>query len=160
VEKVHPKILATSFIFKGIAQRKQSPNGQKFAQSGHPAHKPGPKNQRMYFVLSDADGRPDQGCQMVCFQTQNPNLGKFLRVLDWKILIYLMAIWNILWRFGIFYGHLVRFVFIWYTFSRFGIMYQEKSGNPGYDNYFALITIFKTVLTACHSGHRLQGARC
>jgi hypothetical protein len=71
-----------------------------------------------------------QGCQMVCFQTKNPNLGKFLRALDWKTLIFFMAIWNILWRFGIFYGHLVHFVFIWYIFSRFGIMYQEKSGNP------------------------------
>jgi hypothetical protein len=26
---------------------------------------------------------------------------------------------------------LVHFVFIWYIFSGFGIMYQEKSGNPG-----------------------------
>jgi hypothetical protein len=33
--------------------------------------------------------------------------------------------------FGIFYEHLVHFVFIWYIFSGFGIMYQEKSGNPG-----------------------------
>jgi hypothetical protein len=29
------------------------------------------------------------------------------------------------------YGHLVHFVYIWYIFSSFGIMYQEKSGNPG-----------------------------
>jgi hypothetical protein len=36
-----------------------------------------------------------QGCQMVCFQTKNPNLGKFSRVLDWKMFIYYMAIWNI-----------------------------------------------------------------
>jgi hypothetical protein len=41
-----------------------------------------------------------------------------------------MAIWNILWRFGIFYAHLVHFVFVWYGFSGFGVMYQEKSGNP------------------------------
>jgi hypothetical protein len=41
--------------------------------------------------------------------------------------------------FGLFYGHLVNFVDIWNilwlfdTFSpRFGILYQEKSGNPGY----------------------------
>jgi hypothetical protein len=26
-----------------------------------------------------------QGCQMVYFQTKNPNLGKFLRALDWNI---------------------------------------------------------------------------
>jgi hypothetical protein len=34
-----------------------------------------------------------------------------------------MAAWNILQTFGIFYEHLVHF-------SGFGIMYQEKSGNP------------------------------
>jgi hypothetical protein len=39
-----------------------------------------------------------QGCQMVCFKTKNPNLGKI-----WKAL-------------GIFYDHLVNFVFIWYIF--------------------------------------------
>jgi hypothetical protein len=41
-----------------------------------------------------------------------------------------MAIWNILRTFGIFYDHLVHFVFIWYIFSGFGIMHQERSGNP------------------------------
>jgi hypothetical protein len=47
-----------------------------------------------------------------------------------------MAIWNILWTFGIFYGHLGHFMtlrYILYKFgtfySGFGIMYQEKSGN-------------------------------
>jgi hypothetical protein len=57
-----------------------------------------------------------QGCQMVCFQTKNPNLGKFWRVLDWKMFKYFMAIWTILWRFGIFCDRLVHFVFIWYIF--------------------------------------------
>jgi hypothetical protein len=71
-----------------------------------------------------------QGCQMVCFQTKNANLGKFWRALDWKMLIYFMPIWNILQTFGIFYNHLVHFVFIWYIFSSFGNMYQDKSGNP------------------------------
>jgi hypothetical protein len=42
----------------------------------------------------------DQGCQMVCFQTKNTNLGKFWRVFQWKILVYFMAIWYILWPFG------------------------------------------------------------
>jgi hypothetical protein len=27
----------------------------------------------------------EQGCQMVYFQTKNPNLGKFGRVLKWKM---------------------------------------------------------------------------
>jgi hypothetical protein len=44
-----------------------------------------------------------------------------------------MTILNILWRFRIFYDNLVHFVFIWSIFSGFGIMYQEKSGNPGSD---------------------------
>jgi hypothetical protein len=29
----------------------------------------------------------------------------------------------------IFYGHLVYFAVIWYISPRFGILYQEKSGN-------------------------------
>jgi hypothetical protein len=36
-----------------------------------------------------------QGCQMGYFQTRNPNLGKFWRALQWKRLVYSMAIWNI-----------------------------------------------------------------
>jgi hypothetical protein len=39
-------------------------------------------------------------------------------------LVYFTAIGNILW-------HLVYFVVIWYIFPRFGILDQEKSGNPG-----------------------------
>jgi hypothetical protein len=53
---------------------------------------------------------------MVCFQTKNPNLGTFLRALDWKMLIYFMAIWNILRTFGKCYDHFVRFVLIRYIF--------------------------------------------
>jgi hypothetical protein len=45
----------------------------------------------------------NQGCQMVYFQTKNPSLGKFLRAIDWKMLIYFKDIWNILWTFGIYY---------------------------------------------------------
>jgi hypothetical protein len=37
-----------------------------------------------------------------------------------------------LWPFGIFYGHLVCFMVIWYIFSRLGILYHEKSGNRGF----------------------------
>jgi hypothetical protein len=57
-------------------------------------------------------------------------LGKFWRALDWKKvyifyghLEYFMEIWNILCPLGTFYIHLAHF-------SGFGIMYQEKSGNP------------------------------
>jgi hypothetical protein len=48
-----------------------------------------------------------QGCQMVCFQTKNPNLGKFWGAVECKMLAYFMVIWNILRSFGIFCGHLV-----------------------------------------------------
>jgi hypothetical protein len=68
---------------------------------------------------------------MVYFQTKNPNLGKFWRTSGGKMLMNFMTIWNILQTFGTFYispfgtfcAHLVHF-------SGFGIMYQEKSGNP------------------------------
>jgi hypothetical protein len=58
-------------------------------------------------------------------------------------LVYFMAIWYILWPFGIFYGHLLYFMAIWYILwpfgifcdrlihsPRFGMLYHEKSGNP------------------------------
>jgi hypothetical protein len=51
-----------------------------------------------------------QGCQMVCFQTKNPNLGKFWIVMQWKMLVYFMDTWSILRSFVIFYGHLVYVV--------------------------------------------------
>jgi hypothetical protein len=43
---------------------------------------------------------------------------------------YLRAILSILRTNDIFYGHLVHFVVIWYIFTRFGMLYREKSGNP------------------------------
>jgi hypothetical protein len=61
-------------------------------------------------------GSPAKGCQMVCFQTKNPNLDKFWRVLLWKMLVYFMTIWSILRPLEILYGHLVYFVVIWYIF--------------------------------------------
>jgi hypothetical protein len=77
-------------------------------------------------------GGLDQGCQMVYFQTKKSYCGKFWRFLDWKMLIYL-------WPFGMYHGHSGYFMTIWYilcsfgTFSGFGIMHREKSGNPGLD---------------------------
>jgi hypothetical protein len=47
------------------------------------------------------------------------------------MLKYVLSIWNILQTLGIFYDHLVDFMLIWYIFSGFGIMYREKTGNPG-----------------------------
>jgi hypothetical protein len=46
---------------------------------------------------------------MVCFQTKNPNLGKFWRILECKMLVYFVSIWSILRPWEIFYGRLVYF---------------------------------------------------
>jgi hypothetical protein len=72
----------------------------------------------MSFAITTA---PEQGCQMVYFQTKNPNLGNFWRVLQLKILVFVFnghlvhftAIWYILRQFGIIYGHLVHFFPHW-----------------------------------------------
>jgi hypothetical protein len=56
------------------------------------------------------------GCQIVYFQTKIPNLGKFCKVLKWKMLVWFVAIWYILWPFGVFYG-------IWYILWPFGVFY-------------------------------------
>jgi hypothetical protein len=63
---------------------------------------------------------------MVCFQTKNPNLGKFWRVFateDDCIFnghsVHFTIFCYILWTFGIVRGN-------WVTFSRFGILYQEN----------------------------------
>jgi hypothetical protein len=53
---------------------------------------------------------------MVSFQTKNPTLGKLWRAFDWKMLIYFMAVWNILQTFGILSDRLVHLVLIWYIF--------------------------------------------
>jgi hypothetical protein len=64
-----------------------------------------------------------QGCQMAYFQTLNAFLGK-LRVLQWKMFVYDMAIWsvgNILWPFGI---HILWLFGIFFTFL-VGCTYQK-----------------------------------
>jgi hypothetical protein len=65
---------------------------------------------------------------MVCFQTKNPNLGKFwtfeIFYGDWG---YFMTIWYILWSFRT----LCKF---WYIFPGLVSCNQEKSGNPGMDS--------------------------
>jgi hypothetical protein len=57
-----------------------------------------------------------QSCQMVSFQTKNPNLGKFWGALDGKMLINFSAIWNILPTFGI-------FMTIWYFLCSLGTFF-------------------------------------
>jgi hypothetical protein len=50
------------------------------------------------------------------FSNQNPSLGKFCTVLQWKVFAYFMDIWSILQPFDIFYDHMAHFVVIWYIF--------------------------------------------
>jgi hypothetical protein len=47
------------------------------------------------------------------------------------MLVFLIAVLSILWPNGIFYGHLVHFVVIWYSFPPFWYVVPKKSGNPG-----------------------------
>jgi hypothetical protein len=54
----------------------------------------------------------------------------FWRILQWKMLVYFGDIRSTLRPFNMFYGHMVYFVVIWYIFPCFGMLYQEKSGNP------------------------------
>jgi hypothetical protein len=74
---------------------------------------------------------------MAYFQTRIPNLGKFWRVLQWKMLVYFMAIWPTVRPFGIFCDRLeyLRAIYYIFTISRFGILYQEKSGNPAFQDW-------------------------
>jgi hypothetical protein len=72
----------------------------------------------------------ERGCQMAYFQNKNPNLGKILSVLQWKMLVYFMAIWSS-------YGHLAylwQFRVIWYIFHVLVCGTKKKSGNPGQEN--------------------------
>jgi hypothetical protein len=73
--------------------------------------------------------RSDQFCQMVYFQTKNTNLGKFCKVLQCKMLVFL-------WPFGTFYGRMVYVWAVWFILWSLCmyiyfpvlvyILYQEK----------------------------------
>jgi hypothetical protein len=85
---------------------------------------------------------------MVYFQTKNPNLGIFLRALEWKLMLpiffeifygHLVYVFYGLLKyfslpFGKFYGHLV-ILWPYDTLPHFGILYQEKSGNSALELY-------------------------
>jgi hypothetical protein len=67
------------------------------------------------------------------------------------MLFHLPVIWNY-WVYFMAFGH---FVVVWYIFPRFGILYQEKSGNHavkqarGYPTLHCLIHVLK--FQACFS---------
>jgi hypothetical protein len=73
----------------------------------------------------------NQGCQMVYFQTKNPNVDTFPRALEWEMLLHFMIIWNILWPFckfiAVWYGW---FVAIWYIFHYFSTFGPRKIWQP------------------------------
>jgi hypothetical protein len=130
------------WYFQKTAQSKQSLIGRKFTQPGHPALRRSSDFFLKIWIICWAGSRkklnrerglwpfkateqtvtwlPGRVARWFVFKPKIPNLGKFCGALDWKMFIYVMAIWNILWRFGIFYDHLVHFVFIWYILYSFG----------------------------------------
>jgi hypothetical protein len=77
-----------------------------------------------------------RGCQMVYLNTKIPIFGIFWRALEWKILVYYLALWYIWWPFvnfmifGKFNGHLLNLVNIFVHFLHFGTLYRRKSDNP------------------------------
>jgi hypothetical protein len=61
---------------------------------------------------------------MLYFQTKNPDLGKFWRTLELKMLVYFMTVWNIFGNLvGIMYGFGILFPFL-------VCLGHEKSGRP------------------------------
>jgi hypothetical protein len=81
-----------------------------------------------------------QGCQMVYFQTKNPNLGIFWWALECKMLLYFMTIWNILRPFGIIYGRFgicslwsfgVFFPF-WYIWTKKNLATLDRYADIGF----------------------------
>jgi hypothetical protein len=87
----------------------------------------------LFFSLSKAQSEKLnllQGCQMVSSQAKNNNMGIFWRALEWKMLIYILGISNMLWALG-------NFVVIWYIYiPHIGILYREKYGKPLYVSPF------------------------
>jgi hypothetical protein len=47
-----------------------------------------------------------------------------------EILVYFADIWSTLRTFSLFNGHFIYFVVFGVYFFRFGMLYQEKPGNP------------------------------
>jgi hypothetical protein len=109
------------------------------------------------------------GCQMAYFQTKSP------RYLIWVNFgwsrngsYWYMAIWPLLLPFGIFCGHLVYFIVIWYICSkcsRFGMLYREKFGNPGWPiietlklkHYNQVFLVFHSSFCFCRHRHSEGG---
>jgi hypothetical protein len=97
-----------------------------------------------------------QGCQMTNFQAKNTNLGKFWRVLQRKLLEYIMAIWSIVGPFGIFCGHLVYCRAIWHILRPFGIFYDNLVYFPPF--WYVYTKKYLATLT-CTTAEKLFGVQ-
>jgi hypothetical protein len=89
------------------------------------------------YVRPSPRGGGQQGCQMVYFQTPKIPIwvfcgGPLIRKC-WYILLPFGL--DYVRSFGIFYWAFGNLVVIWYSFTRFGMLCQEKSGNPGGQTY-------------------------
>jgi hypothetical protein len=92
-----------------------------------------------------------QGCQMVYFQTKNPSLGKFWRVLPWNELVYFRVFWDVLGSFGMFWGLLGCFGILMGTFSPFWYVLSRKIWQSCYalrveSTYDSIITVLRRVI--------------
>jgi hypothetical protein len=116
------------------------------AESKHPQKRPQLSKEKVLFanvpltmsgchagtfvLVCGGGGLSEPGLPDGKFSKRNPYLGKFWWAIEYKILVYYMNImeyftyiWYILWPIG-------NIVVIWYIFYRFGILCQDKSGNP------------------------------
>jgi hypothetical protein len=66
------------------------------------------KQAKIWVRCSEIVRHANQGCQMVCFQTKNPNLDKFCGSCNGRC-------WYILWTLGPFCSLLLYSVDIWYS---------------------------------------------
>jgi hypothetical protein len=85
--------------------------------------------------LTNSSGHPVRVARWFVFKPKLPTLVNFGGSWNRKS-------WYILWPFGLFFGHLVYFVVIWYISPRFGMLYHEKSGNPARNPIFPRVELF------------------
>jgi hypothetical protein len=78
----------------------------------------------------------EQGCQIAYFQTKDPNLGKFWRDLQWKILAYVVYIWP----FGLFYGHMIYFMVTYLVYFPVLVCCTKKNLATAHPTRLCLVT--------------------
>jgi hypothetical protein len=136
-----------------IAPNKKSPKRLKFAPSGHPVAKLA--YLRLFINSATPTSRVRIECNRSClsqdcrlenkvarfFKPKIPIWVNFGRPWNGKGWLYYFAIWNTsiwhnLWPFG-------NLVANWYISSRFGFLYQEKSGNPALESNRIFFSFFR-----------------